>query len=196
MRAALLVALVTAACTPDIAPGTYFCGAEGLCPEGQACNGPDNICVLDNQAQPFDCDGADPTGDDAPSAGQPLGDLGCVSQLTENKGCLRENDPADWFQLDVPDNCNAVQIDARVTFPVAFEPVEMQVSSENGAPTTAETPCSSGTFPLEGQTIRCFKLTVQNGSHHAIGLVHQGSENCNGACSNNRYILSLQLSTP
>jgi hypothetical protein len=197
MRARWLVALTLTACSPDIAPGSYLCGPEQLCPEGQACNGTDNTCVLPGQVEPFACEGSqDPVGDDAPSAGLLVDNLTCVSRRAETKGCLLQNDVADWYQLDVPDNCTSVQIEARLTFPIAYEPLVMQISTEDGAPAPADTPCPSSTFADEGESIRCFKLTVPNGSHHAIGLVHQGSENCRGACSNNRYTLQLQLSTP
>jgi hypothetical protein len=195
MRGAVLMIFV-AACTADIAPGTYLCGPEQLCPPGQVCNGEDNTCVLANQQMPFSCNSSDPTGDDAPSAGQVIGNLTCVSVVQQIKGCLLENDPADWYQFDIPDNCNAVQIEARVTFPIAFEPVVMQASSENGSPSVADTPCKTELAPESGNVARCFKLTVANSSHHAIGLAHEGDANCNGACSNNRYTLALQLSTP
>ncbi len=195
MRAAWLV-LVFAGCTPVISSGTYLCGPEQLCPEGQACNGVDNTCVLPGLAQPFLCDGSDPIGDDAPSAGQQLDNLACVSSVRERKGCLLQNDVADWYQLDIPANCTAVQIEARLRFPIAFEPVDMLISSNDGTPVPADTPCSSSTFADDGEAVRCFKLVVENGSHHAIGLTHQGSENCNGACANNRYTFTLQLTTP
>jgi len=197
MRAHWLVGLVFAACSPDIAAGSYLCGPEQLCPEGQACNGVDNTCVLPTQVEPFACpDSQDPAGDDAPSAGQLIDNLTCVSRTSESKGCLLQNDVADWYQFDVPGNCTAVQIEARLTFPIAYEPLVLQISSMDGPAGPAETACPSTTFPDEGEAIRCFKLVVENGSHHAIGLVHQGSEDCHGACANNRYTLSLQLSTP
>jgi hypothetical protein len=192
-RAWLLLAL--GACSAEIAPDTYFCGPEALCPEGLTCNGVDNICTVPSQAQAFDCDIPDRTGDDAPAMGLPLGDLTCVSGVRELKQCLFDDDPGDWFQFDVPDNCNAVQIEARLTFPIAFEPVGIELSTEGGAPVGVDTPCEVQNQEA-GQAVRCFQMTVANGSHHAIGLVHSGIENCDGACAHNRYTLNLQLSTP
>lgn len=193
MRALMLLAL--GACSADIAPDTYFCGPEELCPEGLACNGPDNICTVPSQAQAFECDVPDRTGDDEPSTGLPLSELTCVSGVRELRACLFEDDPGDWFQFDIPDNCIAVQIVARLTFPIAFEPVAIQLSTEGSAPENVDAPCQVGNQDA-GEDARCFQRTVANGTHHAIGLVHSGTQNCDGACAHNRYTLSLQLSTP
>lgn len=193
---ALAVVMVVGACSADIQSATYLCGPEELCPDGQVCNGPDNTCVLPNQQMPFTCNAVDPTGDDAPSAGQVIDGLICVSPIHQTKGCLLSNDVADWYQFDVPSTCNAVQIEAKVTYPIAFEPLVMQVSNDNGAPATADTPCKTEVAPETGSVVRCFTMTVPTGSHQAIGLVHEGDADCNGTCAYNRYTLDLQLSTP
>ncbi|MBA2539184.1 MAG: hypothetical protein H0V17_06075, partial [Deltaproteobacteria bacterium] len=159
------------------------------------CNGLNNICTVPTQARPFDCDIPDRTGDDEPAAGLQLVNLSCVSGIRELRQCLFEDDPGDWFQFDVPDNCSAVQIEAQLTFPVAFEPVAIQLSTEGGAPVTVDTECDLDNQEA-GQATRCFQMTVPNGTHYAIGLVHSGIENCGGECSHNRYTLNLQLSTP
>lgn len=197
VKGALLV-FALAGCTEEIAPGVYLCGEEQLCPEGMACNGPDNICVTAEEAQPFVCGEAvtDPSNDDVPTSGLPVTGLNCVSALRESRGCLLPNDLGDWFQFDIPGNCVAVQIEARVSFPVAFETVAMQLSTEDSTPTRVDVECAANQTPIAGQVARCFKMTVANGSHHAIGLVHSGERNCGGICANNRYTFELQLTTP
>ncbi len=195
MRALLLISLL-ASCSADIAPGTYFCGPEQLCPDGMACNGVDNICTVPSQAQAFDCGIPDRSDDDAPAQGLQLTPLDCVSGVRELKACLFADDPGDWFQFDVPGNCSAVQIEARLTFPIAFEPVGMQLSTEDGAPMNVDSDCALSTGDDAGSVSRCFEMTVSNGSHHAIGLIHSGTDNCDGDCAFNRYTLDLQLSTP
>lgn len=187
--------VVLAACSAEIAPDTYFCGPEQLCPEGLACNGVDNICTNPSNAKPFECDIPDRTGDDEPAMGLQIADLTCVSGVRELRACLFADDPGDWFQFEIPDNCNAVQIEARLSFAVAFEPVSIQLSTEGGTPVTVDGPCEND-FGDAGETARCFQMTVANGSRHAVGLVHSGVDNCDGACAHNRYTLSLQLSTP
>lgn len=203
MVKAAAFALVVAACTPDIAPGAYLCGPEESCPEGLACNAgvdmdpatPDNVCVVPGVAQPFAC-GVPDFPDDDPATGRIIANLSCVSPANESKGCLNDGDVGDWYQFDVPANCNAVQIEARLRFPVAFEPLAMQLATDGGAPMPADTPCSGTQQADDGEEIRCFKLTVTNGSHQAIGVVHSATDNCDGACAHNRYTLSVQLSTP
>ena len=49
-------------------------------------------------------------------------------------GCLLSGDVGDWYQLDIPDNCVAVQIEARLSFPVAFEPVQLQIATDEERP--------------------------------------------------------------
>jgi hypothetical protein len=195
MRAASL--LVVAACTADVAPGTYFCGPDGACPEGQACNGPDNLCVVAAQAAPFDCtqDFADPAGDDTAASGHVLA-MECVSGLNVTKGCLPAADAGDWYQFDVPAVCAAVQIDARLTFPVAFERLALQLSTANGDPAPVETACRF-TLPANApDEARCFTMAVSPGTHYAIGVVADGTGDCGGRCRNNRYTFSVQLNAP
>src|SRR5512138_13863 len=191
------IAVACAACTADVAPGTYFCGPDGACPEGQACNGPDNLCVVASQAAPFECtdDFLDPAGDDVAATGQIL-TMTCISGLHVSKGCLPLSDGGDWYQFDVPASCTAVQVEAKVTFPIAFERLALQLSTANGAPASAETPCKF-TLPENGpEDARCFTSIVQPGVHYAIGVVADGSGDCGGTCRNNRYTVTIQLETP
>jgi hypothetical protein len=193
---AIACALLVAACSPDIAPGAYLCGVEQLCPEGMACNGPDNTCVFAENALPFECGFPDPAGDDVPGAGHVITGLNCVSPIRESRGCLFPNDPADWFELDVPNNCVAVQLEVRITFPLAFEHPALELATDGGVPERVDGPCASGLPPDDGETARCFKRVVENGSHHAIGVTHSGDFHCGGGCAHTRYRLEVQLSTP
>ncbi len=189
-------AVLLAACSADVAPGSYFCGPEQLCPEGQACNGVDHICVLPSKVQPFSCQNEnDPMGDDSPSSGQVIANLACVSEVKETRGCLIGNDPGDWYQLDVPATCTAVQIQARVQFPVAFQPLGFQFSTSNGPASAVDSPCKATTQD-DGEDIRCFAMTVTPGSHVAVGVVRTGDADCGGTCAHNRFLLDVQLSTP
>lgn len=192
----LLFVLSVGACSPEIAAGTYFCGPEQLCPEGLVCDGIEDVCTNPATAAPFECELTDRPDDNSPAAGLNLETLDCVSGVRELKACIFADDPGDWFQFDVPDNCSAVQIEARLKFPVAYEPVGLQLSTDNGAPTTVDTECTVSFGDDGGNVSRCFQMTVGNGSHHAIGVVHTDTLNCDGECAFNRYTLSLQLSTP
>jgi hypothetical protein len=196
MRIALAL-LALAACTPDIAPGSYLCGPEGLCPEGQACNGPDNICVLESQARPFECGNVDdPAGDDQPGSGTTIANLSCVSVPTETRGCLRATDGQDFFQFDVPATCTAARVEASLTFPIAFQPLALVLSTAGGAAVPVDAPCPSSAATVAGEEARCFGQAVAAGGHYAFGVVRGEGGDCGGACRDNRYIFRLRLASP
>lgn len=196
MRIALSL-LALAACEPDIAPGSYLCGPEGLCPEGQACNGPDNVCVLPSQARPFECGNvANPDGDDQPSSGTTIANLSCASVPTETRGCLRDLDRQDFFQFDVPASCSAVRVEASVSFPIAFQPLALVLSTGGGAAVPVDSPCPSSSPTVAGEAAHCFVQAVQPGGHYALGIVLGEGGDCAGACRHNRYIFRLRLASP
>lgn len=194
------MSILLVACTPTITPGSYLCGPEQLCPEGQACNGPDNVCVRAPNAQPFACDpeAVDPAGDDAPATGTVVGDLLCVSSVIVMTGCLRAEDPSDWVQFDVPTGCTAVGVTAKVTYPIAFQPLALQIAKGTEAPQQMDTACPSSAELVEGEDERCLDMTLEPGAHYALGIVHDDAANadCDGACRSNRYQLRFQLETP
>lgn len=198
MRAMLVLLLV--ACTPAITPGSYLCGPEQLCPEGQACNGPDNVCVFAQNAQPFACDpkGVDPAGDDTPATGIVVDGLQCVSSPIIMTGCLRAEDPADWLQFDVPAGCTAVGVTATVTYPIAFQPLALQIAKGAEAPQAMDSPCPSSAELVEGEDERCLEMVLEPETHYALGVVHDdaASADCDGTCRSNRYQLRFQLETP
>jgi len=196
MRALVLGAL--AACSPHIASGAYLCGPEQSCPEGQLCNGPDNVCVGESVAQVFDCteDFPDPFNDDTPATGTTFNGLQCVSGVTQAFGCLTIDDNGDWYQFDTPAGCTTVGVDVIVTFPIAFEPIALQLSTDGGPPEVADTACRNPPNEELGDDARCFATALAPGHHYAIGVVHSGSADCSHRCANNRYTLKLQLVTP
>jgi len=192
------VLLAVAACTPHIASGSYLCGPEQQCPDNQLCNGPDNLCVAQSLARPFECTDAfpNPVNDDAPSAGIPLAGLQCVSGVSESAGCLTDDDAGDWYQFDTPAGCTAVAVDIKVTFALAFEPVALQLATDNGAPAPVDSPCRNPLPEETGSDVRCVHMTLPAGHHFALGVLHSASADCSGRCAHNRYTLDLQLVTP
>lgn len=192
MRAALLLLMLSAACAPDIVPGSYACGPEQLCPEGQFCNTVDGICGTRAQALPFGCfENTDEVGDDTSATARPLGELDCVSRVVAIEGCLAQPDPADYVQFETRAVCTAVAMTARLTFPIAFEPLVLELDG-----TVGETPCTSGGGVGETESVRCLEMTLTPGSSHVLGVRHAGEANCDGACAFNRYQLRLQVVSP
>lgn len=201
MRRAAIVMTVAAAalaaCEADVAPGTFFCGPERSCPEGQACNGPDNICVLESEVLPFECDpDDDPPGDNTPDTARPIANLSCVSTLVLVDGCMGPGDDADWFRVSVPSTCASVQIELGLTYPVAFQPLRFEMTTGGAAPMVVETPCNTTSAPDDGESERCFVQTVTPGADYAFGITREPGSNCGNTCSFNRYRMSVQLSTP
>lgn len=198
MRFAIIACL--AGCTPSIVPGSYLCGPEQLCPEELACNGVDNTCVAPRNVQPFACEpnAVDPMTDDSPSTGTVVPGLLCISGVQVVTGCLRDSDPADWFQFDTPTECSAVGITASVTFPIAYQPIALQIAKGAEPPQLSAIECPSSTTLVEGIGAYCLETTLELGTRYALGIVHDDAAggDCDGTCRSNRYQLRFQLETP
>jgi len=198
MRAALLLGAL-AACSPDIVPGSYLCGPERLCPDEQICDGVTNICVLPNQAMPFACPPQMTTSEvepnDSSASAQVVANLACVSRNAELVGCALDLDTEDWFQFDVPADCTAVGVTARLTFPLAFEVLAVELRDSSDAIIATGEPCPQSE-PDDGDEQRCLEKTLAPGGHYALRVVRTGEGTCNGACEHNRYTLTLALETP
>jgi hypothetical protein len=191
MRAALAL-IAFAACTPEIASQAYLCGPEELCPDGQACNGGDNVCVTASEASAFSCTSM--PGDDTPATGRSLGPLACVSAPMELDECLPQDDTVDWYQFDVPSGCVAVEVDARLVFPVAYQGLSLGMAVDGVETAAPDVDCvgsaASGSLQL------CTRMTLSPGKHYAIEVVRGGNDDCGGKCAFNRYALTVQLETP
>ena len=195
MRAAIL-ALGLAACSPDILSGSYLCGPEQSCPDGQACDGSNNTCVIASTVTPFGClpkEEHEP--DNTPATGFAVGALGCVSQVFSTHGCLAAGDTQDWFTLTAPTGCTALEIDVRVTYPVAYETLGLALADAAGTTIAMDAPCATegGTA---GDDDRCIKQTITPGSSYAVQVKPAGGGDCDGRCNFNRYTLAIQLATP
>ena len=197
MRAqvSLLFTLAMAGCTPEIASGAYLCGAEQLCPEGMACNGPDNTCVTDVIAAPFACgDVSEHEPNNTLLTAENFGQPACVSQPVRVTGCESGNDVEDWYQLQVPSTCGAVVVEARATFPIAFEPLIVEVRAADESVVATSTPCD--VTADSGSSQVCVTGTAAAGGLYAVRIARAGIANCGGDCANNRYTLSIQLAQP
>ena len=198
MRAAvLLVAVVTfGACTPDIVSGSYLCGRNASCPEGQACNGPDNTCVLETQATPFECEPQiESEPDNTSQEAHLIANLECVSLPFVNANCMLQGDDADWVRFLAPAVCTSVAVEARVTFPIAFERLSLELwDLDRMTMIGADTECD---IPGEGgEELRCLQLPLTPGTNYGIKVRPAGDGNCSGNCNYNRYTLTVQLATP
>jgi len=195
MRAAVLLVLALVACTPDIVSDSYLCGPNEACPDDQVCNGPDNHCVLPSGVQPFACTPKIATEpDNTAQEAHVLPDLGCVSVPFIDENCMLENDAEDWVKLAAP-ACAAVQIEAVVTFPVAFERIKLELWDLDHMTNLGEdVQCPQ--VGEEGEELRCLTKTLVSGTNYGIQVKPAGDGDCDGDCRFNRYTLRVQLSTP
>lgn len=193
MRAVLLVAGL-AACTPEIVSGSYRCGPNASCPEDQTCNGPDNICVS-AAAEPFVCVPerlSEP--DDTMDKAFPLGTMDCMSVASILDSCMDEGDSADWVSFSTLSICNDISADVRVTFPIAFQELGLELwNVDAGERVATDVPCEvSG--DTGGDVLRCLKASLSPGTNYAVQILPTGEGACDGRCAYNRYTLRMQIS--
>jgi hypothetical protein len=191
MRVAVLL-IALAACTPDVLSETYFCGPDATCPEGQACNGPDNVCVIAAKAEDFSCgDMAIKTEPDDTAAQAHVLNVVCSVPSARVYNCMLDSDAEDWAKL-LP-GCTG-QIKTTVAFPVAFERLAVELwDLDSMTKLGDETDCTTGE---SGEEARCISSPITQGTNYGIKVRPSGEGNCDGNCPYNRYSLSVQLSTP
>lgn len=192
----LILLIAASACTPEIVSGSYLCGPNASCPEGQVCSGGDHTCVLAGQAAPFDCQpqlATEP--DDSAATAYVIENLGCVSLPFSVDSCMVGDDSADWVKFVAPSVCATVAVDARVTFPIAFQrlAVELRDLDRDELVATDSECTSSGEIGVE---LRCVRATLVPGTTYGLRVQPAGDGNCKGACAYNSYTLSVQLVTP
>lgn len=196
MRAAILFIVFATACTPDIVSGAYLCGRNAACPSGQSCNGPDNTCVLSSTATGFECTpDMETEPDDTAAQAHQITGLGCVSVPYIDNNCMMQGDSEDWVRFTAPAACAAVEVQARVSFPYAFERLGLELwNIDANTKLVEDTAC-----PIDGQAgeeLRCMQMTLTPGTSYGIRVRPAGDGNCGGNCSYNRYTLRVLLATP
>jgi hypothetical protein len=199
MRAAILA--VVCACSPEIANGVYLCGAEQDCPDGLACNGADNTCVIPTSVVPFACDPlaeVDEPDQDAAHA-HAFGVQDCESVPIIVHGCLAAGDADDWYTISSRPECSKAEITATLTSPYAFEPLTIQVTDATGATKLGEgaADCQDHKPPDEvGEFAFCIAQTVTPGTTYGVRVTPTGEADCGGQCNFNRYELTIAIDQP
>lgn len=197
MRAVFAIVCLAAACTPEIVPGSYYCGPEAACPEDQVCSEATHTCVLPGLAAPFACVSevaSEP--DDTMDMAYALTSLNeCVTLPLVIDACMPIDDSADWLRFTAPAGCSALQVDARITFPIAFQRLGVElVDVATGDILATDQPC---TFSGEsGNDLRCVQANVTPGASYAIHVAPTGDGDCDGQCAFNSYTVRVQLGPP
>jgi hypothetical protein len=188
MRALVILAVATA-CTPSIVSGSYLCGPEAFCPDGQVCSGADHICVLPGQDAPFDCDDSSSEPDDSVATAFVINNLDCVSPPFSVDRCMIGDD-VDWIKFAAPAGCSTLALDASLTFPVAFQRLAFEVRDVDNDQVLATDNGCGGEI---GQELRCARATLVPGSTYGLRVFRAGDGDCNGECAYNSYALSVRL---
>jgi hypothetical protein len=191
-----LLLFLLGACAPEIVSGAYLCGPDSSCPEDLACNGIDNTCVLASLVEPFACEPqVELEPDNTAAEGYLIENLECVSAPFVNENCMLEADSADWVKFVAPSACTAVEVEARLAFPVAFEELAVELWNLDQDMKIAESgPCTQGVDT--GEERRCLDFTLVPGTSYGIKVHPTGEGDCDGTCAYNRYTLRVQLATP
>ena len=193
---AWIVILAIVGCSPNITSGAYLCGPDQDCPPDEVCNGSDNTCVNPVSAVAFAClPSEEHEPDNTPAQGQVIPNLACVSTVFSQDGCLAAGDNADWFQFTTPAGCSSIEVDLRVQYPEAFEPISLVLADANGTTITTDTACAQAST-TEGSDVRCLKQTISSATAYTFEVKPAGGDDCSGSCNYNRYSISLQLMTP
>lgn len=187
MRYALLF---VAACSPEIVPGVYLCGAEQFCPDGMSCDGATATCVLDDTTTKYACTAPERT----ETAPLQFAQVTCGVNPIEDQSCLSEGGEA-WYAFKVQDLCN-VSVDAtfQVVSPYAFAPLTVELYDATGATKLGDATagCPNKDAPdKSGVYAYCLAQTLTPGSSYLLRVLPSGEANCGGTCNYNTYLLDI-----
>ena len=200
MRRLLLAVSVMAlaACTPDIAEGSYFCGPQLACPGDLACSDLTELCVDPARTQTFVC----PNG---ANAHEPDDDLAHAQMLTGvcfvdalvDTGCLPTQSDVDYALLSTPSSCGArIRVTVNLTDSIAFESPQITLLDNDNPTTAMSAPCTPNDALMSNAT-DCSAIDVDGGDHVSIRVDFPAdAPSCQGACAFNRYELRILLNTP
>jgi hypothetical protein len=190
-RAAIAAALLLAACEPDIGSGVYYCGPERACPDGLRCDDATALCVFPDLAEPFACEthANDYEPDDTPDAAGDVGIAGCGAVSINGVGCIDTADDVDHFAFVTPLSCDG-QLEVLVRFPVAFQPLAVDLIDEAGEVLGVGTVCDE--LDEFGETRVCAEAEVAPEQRVMLRVTADpDGADCDGSCAFNGYQLSI-----
>lgn len=189
------LAVVAAACSPEIGPGTYFCGPEEYCPPDLECDPDTFTCDLPSAVQPFSC----PTGgqvrepDDSMDAAFSLGSIACGQSAIENGvGCIADGTDEDYLAITLDHDCSGddPHLDVRVSFPVALVPLEVTILDDTGAEVAQGELCTTSPN-YSGRDTLCLELRPEQGTYY-VRVRPADHGDCGGDCRFNEYLIDVR----
>jgi|GEM_PF-1523885 len=194
--AVVFFALLTAACSPDIGSGTYFCGPERLCPPDLTCDDTSYTCVTPASAMPFSCPaGFDDTEPDSDMANaRDLGELECgVPAIQNATSCVVAGDAGDYYKFVYNQDCQGANphLEIRLRYPIALVPLQLELLDGSGTVLASGELCTS---PIDttGRDRVCIDIPPVTGTTYYVRVVRPAdAPNCDGDCDSNQYLLDI-----
>ncbi len=190
LAAAAVASVLGAGCSPEIGSGSYYCGPERACPEDLRCDEASALCVFVQQVEPFTCGPTanDHEPDDGVADAFDLGVAGCGGFSILQTGCIDSATDVDYLTGVTPAGC-AGDLDIRLTAPVAFMPVQVELLDDSGAVVAGGAVCVEADDDGEQQVCLSAELGASAGFQLRVQRAEGGD--CGGACAYNRYALSI-----
>ncbi len=194
---ATVVAIVAAtACTPDIGPGTYWCGPERLCPPDQACNDNTFTCEFADRAERFSCpaDTESYEPDEDTASARDVGAITCGGTLLGGvAGCIASKGNVDLYRFELATTCSGPDphVEVRLSYPFALVGLEVELLDDAGAVVTTSELCSDS-LNRSGKDRQCLDATISPGVYYVRVKAIADSPDCGGDCHNNQYLLDVR----
>lgn len=188
--------LVGPACTPDIGPGTYWCGPERHCPPDQACNDNTFTCEEERTAERFSCpvdsETYEPDGDIATA--RDMGPVVCGNTLIGGVvGCIAAAGNVDLYRFELDTSCGGADphLEAKVNFPIGLVGLQVELLDSAGTVVTSGELCTES-LNLSGKERVCLDASLTQGVYYLRIQVAADAPDCNGDCHNNQYVLDVR----
>lgn len=193
MRAAICFAAVVLAggCTPEIGPGTYFCGPELFCPPDLECDPNSFSCEIPGSFAAFSCPEGSETNepdDDVISTAPGLGRLACNYNGEFGPVCIDDLSDTDLLKFEVGDCAGQnPHVEVEIRYPVAMAPLEVEVLDENEVVVATGEPCTP-TSNFSGMDWLCVEMPAVEGTYFIrVRARGDGAGDCDGDCQYNLY---------
>lgn len=181
------VFLVLAGCAAEIPSGSYLCGPDDACPDGQVCDAPTQRCVAPGLETKFLCDPTEQHDDATPATATSLGTVGYSASPRTAQGCLDVTDGEDWFSVTSTTDCDPLALHVALTYPGMYAALTLVVADHLGntlANDQGEPDATPGDVTLKAD------IGVHVGETWTIQLKPLVHDNCFN-CTDNRYSLSV-----
>lgn len=195
MRVLVAAIALSAACSPDIGTGTYFCGPDRLCPPDLECDDNTFVCESRQGADRFECPAGSESSEPDDSRGDALeaGPIACGAPLFPQvvTGCVADAEDRDHIAFELEQECTGEDPHVEITlrYPIALVALEMSLLDEDGDVVADGEICTlSG--DATGMERVCIDRPLDPGAY-VLRIRSTGVGDCDGDCPHNQYVLDI-----